>query len=273
MMANKRRDDFSKSTIEILAKRVTYCCSNPECRKATAGPNVNKNGYTNIGVAAHIKAAAPGGPRYDSNMTSQERSDITNGIWLCQSCSKLIDADPARYPVECLIEWKDLAEKTSQKAIESDGTFSGESIFSIALESKLAPELEVNKDSDATVLTRKMKIGEFDTLSILNAKEAKIHALGIIRILKTTETGRVTLNRIYSDVKTTVMNNIYMKKNYGDLIKQDMSLINEAMQKILVNYGEIECIDLQFLMGLLYIATSNCAMIWKYGSELDEAYN
>lgn len=42
-MASKRRDDFSRQTIEILAKRVTYCCSNPECRKATIGPNVNKN--------------------------------------------------------------------------------------------------------------------------------------------------------------------------------------------------------------------------------------
>lgn len=272
-MAKKRRDDFSKQTIEILAKRVTYCCSNPECRKATIGPNINKNKATNIGVAAHIKAAAPGGPRYDKNMTSEERSDISNGIWLCQSCSKLIDANPEEYPVERLIEWKELAEQTSQRAIESDGTFNPDSIFSIAIENKLVDDLEINKDEESTILTRKMKDGEFDTISILNAKGAKLHALGIIKVLKTTQAGKIVLNQIFSDVKVTVMNNIYMKKNYGDLLKEDMSLINDEMNIILERYKDKPCIDLQFLMGLLYIATSNCAMLWKYGSELDETDN
>ncbi len=272
-MAKKRRDDFSKQTIEILAKRVTYCCSNPQCRKATIGPNINKNKATNIGVAAHIKAAAPGGPRYDKNMTSEERGDISNGIWLCQSCSKLIDANPEEYPVERLIEWKELAEQTSQRAIESDGTFNPDSIFSIAIENKLVDDLEINKDEESTILTRKMKDGEFDTISILNAKGAKLHALGIIKVLKTTQAGKIVLNQIYSDVKVTVMNNIYMKKNYGDLLKEDMSLINDEMNVILERYKDKPCIDLQFLMGLLYIATSNCAMLWKYGSELDETDN
>lgn len=272
-MANKRRDDFSKQTVEILAKRVTYCCSNPECRKATIGPNVNKNKTTSIGVAAHIKAAAPGGPRYDANMTSEERSDISNGIWLCQSCSKLIDADPDRYPIALLQEWKEIAEQTSQRAIESDGTFNVDSIFSVAVEDRLVDELEINKDTESTVLTRKMKDGEFDTISILNAKQAKMHALSVVKVLKTTQAGKIVLNQIYSDVKTTVMNNIYMKKTYGDLLKEDMSLINDEMNKILDKYKDKPCVDLQFLMGLLYIATSNCAMLWKYGSEVDEIDN
>lgn len=272
-MASKRRDDFSKQTIEILAKRVTYCCSNPECRKATIGPNVNKNKATNIGVAAHIKAAASGGPRYDSNMTSEERSDISNGIWLCQSCSKLIDADPKKYPIDLLVEWKELAERTSQRAIESDGSFNPDSIFSMAIDNKLSDDLEINKDAESTILTRKMKDGEFDTISILNAKGAKLHALSIIKILKTTQAGKIVLNQIYSDVKMTVMNNIYMKKTYGDLLKEDMSLINDEMSKLLDKYKDKPCIDLQFLMGLLYIATSNCAMLWKYGGELNETDN
>ncbi len=100
-----------------------------------------------------------------------------------------------------------------------------------------------------------------------------MHALGIIKVLKTTQAGKIVLNQIYSDVKMTVMNNIYMKKNYGDLLKEDMSLINDEMNKVLERYKDKPCIDLQFLMGLLYIATSNCAMLWKYGSELDETDN
>ena len=115
--------------------------------------------------------------------------------------------------------------------------------------------------------------GDFDTISILNAKEAKLHALGIIKVLKTAQAGKIVLNQIYSDVKMTIMNNIYMKKNYGDLLKEDMSLINDEMTKVLEKYKDKPCIDLQFLMGLLYIATSNCAMLWRYGSELDETDN
>ena len=42
---------------------------------------------------AHICAAAQGGPRYDASMTPEERKSFENGIWLCQSCSKLIDTD------------------------------------------------------------------------------------------------------------------------------------------------------------------------------------
>jgi len=272
-MANKRRDDFSTTTIDILAKRVTCCCSNPNCKKPTAGPNTNKNKYTNVGVAAHIKAASPGGSRYDLNMTSEERSDITNGIWLCQTCSKLIDADANTYTVELLYTWKELSEKSAGRAISSEGTFSSDSIFDIALEDMLDKELEINKDIESTVLTTKMRDGEFDAISILNAKDAKIHALSIIRILKTTETGRKILNRIYSDVKVAIMNNIYMKKNYGDLLKMDMDIINKEMNKLLENYKDKPCIDLKFIMGLIYIATSNCAMRWKYGGDIEDETN
>lgn len=72
-------------------------CSNPDCRKPTRAANDDPQQVTNIGVAAHICAAASGGPRYDSNMSSDERKSADNGIWLCQSCSKLIDDDVVRY--------------------------------------------------------------------------------------------------------------------------------------------------------------------------------
>lgn len=115
-MAGQQRDDFSSNTKEILAKRVSFCCSNPKCGRITSGPHSDKNKCINIGVAAHIKAAAPGGKRYDPKMTRQERRDISNGIWLCQSCSKLIDSDEIKYTVGLLQQWKRSAEeKTAQK--------------------------------------------------------------------------------------------------------------------------------------------------------------
>ena len=88
-----QRDEFSTTTKETLAKRVGYRCANPNCRKLTCGPCEDENKAINIGVAAHITAASPGGPRYDETLTSEERKSINNGIWLCQSCAKLIDDD------------------------------------------------------------------------------------------------------------------------------------------------------------------------------------
>lgn len=104
------RDDFSAKTKEILAKRVAYCCSNPNCGIKTIGPNSDSKGFTNIGIAAHITAASVGGPRYSSFLTQEQRSSEMNGIWLCQNCAHLIDVDVQKYPEVLLRKWKQIAE-------------------------------------------------------------------------------------------------------------------------------------------------------------------
>ena len=85
----------------------------------TCCANTKPDKVTNIGVAAHICAAAKGGPRYDASMTPEERKSPENGIWLCQSCSKLIDTDTSRYPKALLQSWKQLAEQTAILEVET----------------------------------------------------------------------------------------------------------------------------------------------------------
>ena len=100
------RDDFNQKTIDTLAKRVGTRCSNPACRRLTTGPGINPARVVNIGVAAHMTAASPGGPRFDSGLSSGERRSPENGIWLCQNCAKLVDSDEERYFTNLLREWK-----------------------------------------------------------------------------------------------------------------------------------------------------------------------
>lgn len=63
---NPTRDDFTTSTKEVIARRVGYHCS--LCSRGTVGPNEDPARANNIGVAAHITAASPGGPRYDATI-------------------------------------------------------------------------------------------------------------------------------------------------------------------------------------------------------------
>jgi hypothetical protein len=105
------RDDFSAGTKELLAKRVGFACSNPECLQVTSGPQADPAGAVNIGVAAHISAASPGGARYDADLSPEQRADSSNGIWLCQTCAKLIDNDPIRFSRAVLEGWKRAAER------------------------------------------------------------------------------------------------------------------------------------------------------------------
>ncbi|MBW5398385.1 hypothetical protein E6A48_11700, partial [Brachyspira pilosicoli] len=116
------RDDFDQKTKDILAKRVAHRCSNPDCQRITSGPNLDKCKATSIGIAAHICAAAPGGPRYDPNMSNDERRSIDNGIWLCSTCARIIDSDPIRYTKELLYNWKYEAESLALQHINS-GSF------------------------------------------------------------------------------------------------------------------------------------------------------
>jgi hypothetical protein len=111
------RDNFSTATKEILAKRVGFLCCNPECRRPTSGPQAAPTGVVNIGVAAHISAASEGGPRFDGSLSPEQRSDSSNGIWLCQVCAKLVDNDPLRFGREVLESWKRAAERGASMAL------------------------------------------------------------------------------------------------------------------------------------------------------------
>ncbi|NTU44686.1 MAG: hypothetical protein HGA99_04060 [Chlorobiaceae bacterium] len=152
------RDDFSAANKDVLAKRVGYLCSNPACKQSTCGPQTQPTGTVNIGVAAHVAAASPGGPRYDESMSETERVSIDNGVWLCQTCAKLIDSDVDRFSVSRLQQWKLDAEAAASRALEyrrapateSEGVF----MEAERMMPDLIAEMRVDVRSDDTQLIR-----------------------------------------------------------------------------------------------------------------------
>lgn len=100
------RDEFPQGVKKTVAERAAYFCSRPECRQLTVGPHSDPNKSANKGVAAHIRAAAEGGPRFDLNQNVNERKGIDNAIWLCHSCSDLVDRDEKRFHADLLEAWK-----------------------------------------------------------------------------------------------------------------------------------------------------------------------
>lgn len=101
------RDDFTPTTIQHLAQRAGYMCAQPNCKQLTVGPSEDrKSRVTMVGVAAHITAAAAGGPRYDARLSPEDRASEANGLWMCQTHGKLIDDTASRHNVAQLKRWK-----------------------------------------------------------------------------------------------------------------------------------------------------------------------
>lgn len=106
------RDEFTAATRNTIAGRAGYRCANPTCARLTSRPDpVNPQAAISDAIAAHITAAAQGGPRFDAGLSPEQRASAENGIWLCATCSRVIDSSPDAYPKEALQAWKRYSEQ------------------------------------------------------------------------------------------------------------------------------------------------------------------
>jgi hypothetical protein len=179
-----KRDEFLAATIRTLANRAGHRCSNPECPRPTSGPALAEDKSVNVGQAAHITAAAPGGKRYDASLTPRERRAASNGIWLCQLCAKLIDTDEARFTVDLLRKWKQDAEERAFRDIATTlpGAYrrpavmveldDGDRAFLISLALPQEDQLDA-------VLARMLPAARRDIATFRNTQEWPSHAIAL----------------------------------------------------------------------------------------------
>jgi len=102
-MGNKARQ-YTQTTLKRLFLLSCNQCAAPDCKKSFEA----RDEKTIIAKICHIEAASSDGPRYNSNMTDDERRDFENLILLCDECHSIIDNKDTetKYTVLLLKEWK-----------------------------------------------------------------------------------------------------------------------------------------------------------------------
>jgi len=90
----------SRAVIKRLFGLSSNRCAFPRC----TAPLIE--GETVVGHVCHIKAASPGGPRYDDKQTSSDRHGFANLLLLCPRHHTVVDDDIDAYTVERLHKMK-----------------------------------------------------------------------------------------------------------------------------------------------------------------------
>ena len=118
---SERDANFLPAIVENIASRAGYRCSFPGCDESTIGPGAGAEDIEKKGVAAHIFSASTGprGPRGTGGLTAEERGNASNGIWLCQDHSRIVDTDKGRnYSAPVLQAWKALQEMRIAREVQ-----------------------------------------------------------------------------------------------------------------------------------------------------------
>lgn len=166
--SDKQRDDFANATRRTLAARAGYRCS--LCNAPTSGPGHDSDKSVNLGVAAHITAASPLGPRRDHRLTPEERRSPHNAIWLCQNCAKHIDSDPTGYPEDELRRKKSEAEDRARDLLAKPGR---------SLSPALSPTYWVPELPPQGVIGREREIAEILALLAVGHETHNVPPLAI----------------------------------------------------------------------------------------------
>ena len=152
-MAKTNRDEFTEKTKLQIAKRAGWLCSDPSCRDYTIGSNSDGTGEINLGTAAHICAAAPGGPRYDPNQSRVQRRSPDNGIWMCTRHGVAVDAKDSKSTVELLHQWKAQAQKDSWQRVLYNDVQHGPAVKALT-EAELSTRVRAAAAADLDVFRR-----------------------------------------------------------------------------------------------------------------------
>ncbi len=140
MQERSRARDYKNSTLKRLFQLSGNECAAPNCNSRLTA----RDGVTNIGKISHIEAASENGPRFNPDMSDDERRHFENLILLCDECHTIIDNkdNEEEYPVDLLHSWKKDHESTKTYTIFSTDP----SLLSKVIEAISKLDFEIHED-------------------------------------------------------------------------------------------------------------------------------
>lgn len=120
MAQNSLRDRVPPAQEKVVIARSGNKCAYPGCGLNLAiDPKVDGDRPKATGKVAHIAAASPGGPRYDPEMTPEERGSAQNLIYLCGAHHDAVDTQLQYHTQEFLLETKRTHEEAVERAVRN----------------------------------------------------------------------------------------------------------------------------------------------------------
>lgn len=112
------------ATLKRLFARCRNQCAHPDCTLP-----IIEESDTVTGDICHIKAASPGGPRYDPAQEDAARHDAKNLILLCTRHHRIVDADERTFTVDVLTKMKQDHEQGGMLEITPQTTRAAERLL------------------------------------------------------------------------------------------------------------------------------------------------
>ena len=106
----------SSKTRILVWSRAAYRCS--MCRQDLFMDEISTDDPSLVGDVAHMVADSLDGPRGASPLTAEQRDLYSNLLLLCKAHHKLVDDNPAEYPVERLQHIKNDHERWVRESLE-----------------------------------------------------------------------------------------------------------------------------------------------------------
>lgn len=105
---------IKEATIKRLFAKSHGVCAMPRCTsELVIGEHV-------IAEICHIRARQRRGPRFDPNLTAEQKDAFANLVLLCPTCHTLVDKNPHTYSVELLTDIKEMHERGASLEITPD---------------------------------------------------------------------------------------------------------------------------------------------------------
>lgn len=150
-MSEKARQ-YKPSTVRRLDTLSGNQCCEPNCKK----PLVAEDGISIVSKICHIEAASANGPRYNPNMTDDDRRHYDNLILLCDEHHAIIDnkENESKFPKSLLVSWKREHEGKMIYKLRKSSVLK-EAVYSIA-DIELGGEIASGEDMSSFDISNKI---------------------------------------------------------------------------------------------------------------------